>query len=242
MFNKKIENINCKVFYPENEIKQVLIAVHGFAGDCESSVISAVASLLGDNTLTLAFDLPCHGGDKTTGTLRLENCFEYLDKVTSYVKQKYKDVPISFFATSFGAYLLLNHLNHDKYNYLHIILRSPAIFMDEVLENNILPCHDLTIDDLMQNPQNLGFEKELIIDIAFLQELKSNSLKDAKFGIHIDVIQGDQDDVVSIVDNDKFFKSNCSDYNIYYIKGADHRFKKPGELEQILKIVKDIMK
>ncbi len=86
--NKKIENICCKYFYPTNKIEQVVIAVHGFAGDKDSSVIEAIAKELNQNTLVVAFDLPCHGEDNTDCTLKLSQCLHYLDVVIDTVKKK----------------------------------------------------------------------------------------------------------------------------------------------------------
>lgn len=41
-----LNGICCRSFLPENEIEQVLITLHGFAGDKESSTIYALAEEL----------------------------------------------------------------------------------------------------------------------------------------------------------------------------------------------------
>ena len=237
----QIENIYCKYFYPKNEIKNIVIAIHGFAGDKESSVIEAVAKELENTTLVIAFDLPCHGEDNSNNVLNFAQCLNYLDTIICNTKSKYNNLPISIFATSFGAYLFLNYLKNCDTNFEHIILRSPAIFMDDVFVNSILRARNVSLNELLSHNINLGYNKELLVDFKFLQDLKNNTLSNSKFSKHIDIIQGDKDDVVSIKDNENFYKTNCSDYSLHYIKGADHRFKKAGELEQILSIVKSII-
>ncbi len=240
--NKKIENIFCKYFYPTNNIEKIVIAVHGFAGDKDSSVIEAIANKLNQNTLVVTFDLPCHGEDNTNSVLQLNQCLHYLDVVISSVKKEYKDKEISIFATSFGAFLTLNYLKNSIYTFNHIILRAPAIFMDKVLVNSILRDRKLSYSELIDHEADLGINKKIMVDKKFLQDLKNNNLSSYQFKTHIDIIQGDQDDIVDVKENENYYKSNFISYNLYYIKGADHRFKKAGELEQILDIVTKIIK
>lgn len=243
MENNFMKNINYKIFDSTNETNEVLITIHGFAGDSDSSVIYAIANeITKHNFSVIAFDLPNHGKDKTVKNLTLANCINYLKIIVDFVRKKYKNKPISFFATSFGAYILLNYLSQNNLKFNNVILRAPAIFMDNVLVSNILQEHGFTIDDLMKNPINLGFNKDLMIDKNFLQELKNNNLSTKHFSFHIDIIQGDKDDVVNVIDNEHFFKTNFSDYSLFYIKNANHRFKNPGDVEQILQLVKNILK
>ncbi len=236
-----IENVKCKLFIPSGEISDILIALHGFAGDKESSVIKAVAESLGETTLVFAFDLPCHGKDEEQGKLRLDKCIKYLDIILDYVKKSYKSIPISFFATSFGAFVLLNYLkNHDE-QFKHIILRAPAIFMDEVLTNSILKDHKISLDIFLKQGAILGFDKEILVNKDFLQDLRKNSLSQHKFLEHIDIIQGDKDDTVDIKKNEVFFNSKFPSFSLHYIKDADHRFKNPTDLIQIITIIKNIL-
>lgn len=237
-----LNGICCRSFLPENEIEQVLITLHGFAGDKDSSTIYALAEELTKNRiLVFAFDLPSHGADKDNSSLKLSKCFEYMSSVIQYIKEAYNGKPISFFATSFGGYLLLNYLRANKIDCKHIILKSPAIFMENVLQENILNEHGYSPCDLKEDI-DLGFERPLWINERFLEELKENSLKNCSFDKHIDIIQGDMDDVVSVKDNERYYKEHLKSYNLYYIKNADHRFKNAGDLEKVVKIVKDIFK
>lgn len=238
--NKKINNICCKFFYPDNAIKNVIVAIHGFAGDKDSSVIEALAREFENSTLVVTFDLPCHGEDKTT-KLDLSKCLQYLSTIIEHVKDNYRESPISIFATSFGAYLFLNYLKNTKYTFKNIVLRAPAIFMDKVLVGSILRDRNVSYNELLTQEVDLGINKKIMVDKHFLQDLKNNDLKNYIYNQHIDIIQGDEDIVVDVKENEDFCKTNFKDYKIYYIKGADHRFKKQGELEQILNIVKNII-
>lgn len=239
--NKKIENIFCKYYYPKYEIKNIIIAIHGFAGDKESSVIRALAEQLNNETLVVCFDLPCHGEDnREYNKLNLIECFEYVKLIIDHIKKGFKQIPISIFATSFGAYLFLHYLKNNKSEFRHIILRCPAIFMDKILCDKILHEHNISLETLYKTDVDLGYNNKILIDKNFLKLLKENYLGKFKFSEHIDIIQGDKDDIVDIKENEIFYKTNLLDYTLYYIKGADHRFKKEGELKQIVEIVRKI--
>lgn len=210
--NAKIENIYCSFFKPQNEIKKVLIAIHGFAGDKESSTIEKIAiSLTKKDILVIAFDLPGHGEDYEK--LDLKECYDYIDRVIKYTISSYNR-DISFFATSFGGYLLLNYLNNTKIKFNQIILRAPAIYMGQIFSNKILKEHGYTVKDKILNVNN---------------EYTYN------------IIEGKKDDIANYKENEKFFKNNIKNYNLFYIENADHRFKNQGEVETIVNIVNSII-
>ncbi len=238
---KKIKNIHCKLFLPKDKVKNILVAIHGFAGDKESSVIKAIAENLNETTFVIAFDLPCHGKDEEKSELRLNNCINYLKNILNFIKNQYKNIPISLFATSFGAFISLNYLKSHNEQFRHIILRAPAIFMDEVLTTSILKDHNISLNQFLKQGGNLGFQKEIIVGKNFLQDLKDNSLASHKFSQQIDIIQGDKDDVVDVKKNEAFFYSNFVNFSLHYIKDADHRFKNPTDISNIIKIVKNIL-
>ncbi len=237
--DSKINDIYCSFFMPKKEIKKVLITIHGFAGDKESSTIKEIAKkLTKGNTLVVAFDLPSHGEDNTK--LELKECYDYLDRVIKHVISSYNN-DISFFATSFGGYILLNYLNKTNIKFNKIILRAPAVFMDEILINNILKEHGYTKDDLNTKNINLGFEKELMIDKSFYNDLLNNKINNINNEYAYNIIQGKKDDVVDYKKNEEFFKGNAKNYRFFYMENADHRFKNKGELESIVNIVSSIM-
>ena len=239
---KNIKKINCKYFYPENKVEKVLLCLHGFAGDAESSAIAYLAQILGkENVLVISFDWPCHGNDKDNNCLALKNCFMYLNIVYEEIKAKYNNIDISVFATSFGAYTLLNYINKFKTDFKNIILRCPAIFMQDVLVNKLLPEHGYTLIDFDNSKIDLGYNRNIYVDKDFLKELQQNDLNNNHYEQKINIIQGDKDDVVDIEKNEIYFKNNFKNYKLYYINNANHRFKNPGDLEQIGEITKHII-
>ena len=236
------KNISLKVYKSEDKTQNVLITVHGFAGDKESSVIDAIGKeMIKYGYDVIAFDLPCHGDDKKTGVLKLKDCRKHLEMVEKYVKKEYPNVPISYFATSFGGYLLLQYLNKSKINYNKIILRAPAVYMAEVLREKILPEHNVELTDL-KHIVNLGYGKELFVDYSFYKDLLKVKEKDLVSGEQLCIIQGKKDNIVEYKKNQQFFEKYYNNkHRFYYFENADHRFKNAGELEKIVEIAKEIL-
>lgn len=50
----------------------------------------------------------------------------------------YRNIPISIFATSFGAYITLINIARNNKRYKNIILRSPAIRMEKIYKDTLL--------------------------------------------------------------------------------------------------------
>lgn len=244
IIDTKIENHSARIFEPDENTKEVLIAVHGFAGDKDSSVIVAVANdLVNYGIATISFELPNHGDDACEEVLNLQSCIDSLSEVIAFAKTEYKDLPISIFATSFGAFLTLQHLKTHSEHFKNVILRSPAIDMANILVKNILPEHNLTLEDFSQT-QNLGYGKPLLIDRKFIDDLYKNAINDdyAENNNTYYLLQGLKDDIVDpnfVFDFvDKHFNNRCK---IFKFENADHRYKNPGELEQIVDITRKIM-
>ncbi len=233
-------NIHIREFLPSN-ISKVLITVHGFAGDKESSVIIRLGEELAKhNIAVISFDLPCHGSDLNDKPINLKECFSYLEKIIDYAKKEY-DLPISLFATSFGGFLTLNYLKNNSYEFDKIILRAPAINMDKILADVIIPEHGFVLKDL-ENIINLGYEKPLLVGQKFYDDLVETNLNN-----FIDehnnyfLIQGMKDNVVNPNYAIEFCNNNLKHCEIFKFENADHRFKNDGELEKIVEITKNIL-
>ena len=223
--------------YKPTKIEKVIIACHGFGGDKESSAIELLAQkLIKENILVIAFDFPAHGESKANGKeFIIENCMNDLISVEEYIKTEYPHTPIGIFATSFGAYIALLKINKYENNYFSVVLRAPAICMDEIFINSILREN---IEQFKQRGYTiLGYEKELIISYKYYEDLINNKL----FNMYnknedLLIIQGTNDDMAPIEDSIKFIKNKNTKGRIEKIIGADHRMKKDGELEKAINI------
>lgn len=240
--NKIYEDVYFKYDENKGQANKVLICIHGFAGDKESSVIEKLSQCL-NNTIIVAFDLPCHGEDAKNTTLCFDDCLKNLKTTIDFVEKEFPNKEIDFFATSFGAFVLLNYLKESKVEYNKIILRCPALNMPKIFKDIILKEHNYDFEYLKHNNVNLGYGNSLLVDYKFYQELLSNQLKNLSYiNKEIFVLQGKKDKIVNYKENEILLKNSLGDkVKFYYFENADHRFKNDGELEKIVSIVNNIL-
>ena len=131
--------IKCKAFLPSSgKVETVILGVHGFAGDKESSMLSELAKSIDqmDGAL-ICFDFPAHGdSDGREDKLTVENCVHDLLTVAEWIEDAYPIAEKFIFATSFGGYISLLSLR-TLTNY-KVILRAPAVTMPKVLLESVL--------------------------------------------------------------------------------------------------------
>ena len=244
--NSKEYQISAKIYLPEENIKlkEMIIACHGFAGNKESSAIKMLAEEMIKNGIgVICFDFPGHGMSKTDGSkLTIDNCMQDINTVENYIKRICGNLPISIFATSFGAYITLINIAQNNKKYKNIILRSPAIRMTNIYRYNLLR----ETEEAYKNRgyTKLGFEREIIIPYSFMKELDNNDIFAMYRNIEmpkIYIVQGDKDDVAPIKDTKEFVSLNPEKIKLYIIEGADHRMKGEGELEKAINFSKKII-
>lgn len=150
----------------------VLLCLHGFAGDKDSSVIAALMQKLNEiHVGIVAFDWPAHGeSDAPDESLTVDNCLEDLDIMYNWVYQKVEtEIPIACFATSFGGYLATLYRNENPYSFLYLIMRSPALKMDKVYKNLLT---DEEYKRMMQGHNIVqGFDRKMYLGKRFYDSL-----------------------------------------------------------------------
>lgn len=234
-------NISAKSYLPQESPKEIIIAVHGFAGDKESSAISLLAKeMTKEGFGVVCFDFPGHGESEVEADkLTIDNCINDIETIEEYIKEKYgKQMKIDLFATSFGAYITL--LKIFKYNtkYNKIVLRAPAIKMDKIFKETLL--RDTFEEFQKRGITKLGFDRIMNIPFSFYEELKQNQiLKIYKNSQKILIIQGTEDDVAPIKDTKELIDLDKANFELFEIQGADHRMKKDGELEKAINKAKE---
>ena len=220
-----------------------LLCLHGFAGDKYSTVIEAVAKdrcRAGFRCVT--FDWPGHGDSTADSSmLTIENCLADLAAVVKYLRPDAAEVPsgstpapLFCFATSFGGYLAVLDCRRHPEHFDRVLLRSPALRMGKVLRSFLDEDHMRRFRD--GEALNFGFDRPLFLHCDFLKDLETPD-HDAFLPLEnknapVAIIHGDADDVVPVTDSIRFAEENHLPLRI--VKGADHRYKKPGELEQII--------
>lgn len=236
--NGKYE-IKCKEFLPDGDVRHVIIGVHGFAGDKDSSMLKNLARALCERDgALLCFDFPAHGeSPEGEEMLTAENCKADLSAVIEYVFNKYPSAKKSIFATSFGGYITL--LCADELHDISLVLRAPAVTMPKILLETVLK---ISAEDFKKAGTVVcGFERSLDLPYSFSENLNAQkSVYDSDLTIPTLIIHGDVDDIVPPADVFNFAKTQDI-VKLEIIKGADHRFKNRGEIEKVIELTLDFL-
>lgn len=215
----------------DNQIEGIILGVHGFCGDKESSALIALAEeMTKSHWGVFCFDFPAHGKSQAQDdALRIENCKQDLILAANDCREKYPAIPKALFATSFGGYVSL--LCEKELPEFKFILRAPAVTMPEhILLDllNVSPEYFCSIGHIQT-----GFERKIHLSYQFYQDLTENIVSIKIFDRPMLIIHGDADDVVPHMDIKRFCKINPK-IDLCVVKEADHRFKKEGEIEQVI--------
>ncbi len=229
--------ISCKLFTPDDEnISNIIVGVHGFAGDKESSMLGKLsATVCLYSTALICFDFPAHGASPVGENMRtIKNCKNDLCAVVDYISNQYPNANKSIFATSFGGYISL--LCADKLAKMPFVLRAPAVTMPKVLLENVLKvtAEDFKTREIIE----CGFERPIKLPYSFYEELSSQGkIGEKQITLPILIIHGDCDDIVPLSDIEVFAVSQ-NNVTLQVLHGADHRFKNAGEMERVIDLTK----
>ena len=233
-------SIGINEFIPSN-LKGIIIYLHGFGSSKDSPkmyTFAKIVSPLGIGLIT--FNYPNHGLSKAgKDDFTLENCLSDFDTVEQYIRKKYEKIPIGLFGTSLGGYLILLKINKiENPDYFCIILRAPAIKMDECFKNNLLKD---SLKDFRKNGYiYAGFSKKIRVPYKFYDEILKNKLFDIYNKEYpMLIIHGTKDKIAPYIDCVKFMKSKNKKIILEKIEGADHRMNEPGSIENCFKLAKD---
>ena len=240
IYNKKEKcNIKARLLYnlANSNTEHFFIFCHGFCSGKGSDSVTLVANkLLEHNISSIAFDFPGHV-DSLQGTdkLNVDVCISYIDSVIEYIRNTYgNDTHISFYAISFGAYILLNKLIGDSSKYKHIVLRSPAFNMKDILVNCL-------IKESFEQFKSTGYAPaghggKIVVPYSFYEDLINHDLYNTYTEKRkILIIQGLLDDTAPISDTYKFIQ-NKPEIELVEMENTNHHF----EPDEILKST-DIM-
>ena len=192
--------------------------------------------LLEYNINSISFDFPGHiDSQHGTDKLLVDVCVSYINTVENYVKKEFgNNVGISFYAISYGAYVLLNKLINDNSEYENIILRSPAFNMKDIFVNCLLKEDFETFKK--QGKAKSGHGGKIEVSYAFYEDLERHDVfKNYLQKRNILIIQGEQDDTAPITDTYEFINSR-PEIELIKMKNMKHHMS-----EEEIDTVTDVM-
>lgn len=211
-----INNINCFANFFDS-MDSVVIYCHRFSEN-RREIYNHVFDLNRKKIGIITFDFPCHGKDTTNcQDINYDLCYQYIDNIVKYVKEKYPNTKIILMGVSFGGYMALNYINDSKMKFDKVCLLCPAINFYECMKRN------LNIDDsYFNNHDYYELSSGYKIYKNFYFDCKKHDIMN-NFNNHkneIYIIQGSLDKTVLANDVIYFGKKNHLKTNI--IIGADH--------------------
>ena len=221
-----------------NNLKTIVIAVHGFSSSRNSFVYAKIAPTLRENNIGMVcFDLPGHGLRKNE-KLNVQACLETIKNIEDEIRSLYSG-PISLTGTSFGGFLLLRYLDNNKRVYNKVILRAPALKVYYFSNGD-------SFEDMKEMTECLESGKNYFLDNM---EVEASMLNDfLKYDIfnHLNI----KEDVKLIycskdisVNNDNIFKlAKMKNWELFRLDGADHFCRREQDIERITKLFLDILK
>ena len=154
--------------------KKIVVGLHGFNGNLFGDVYSHLKHAF-DDTLVCAYNSAGHGESKIKSLdMRLDLIAEELPIVTNYLADKYKNIPIIIFATSYGAYRTMISLSrYNLPNVKQMVFLNPAFKMLEILEKiKEFDYNALKDDALIPMKKSLG----KYLSKKFLDDLYENDV------------------------------------------------------------------
>lgn len=233
-FQSDKTNIRCKVYYPDDmKITSMVIYGHGFAGHKDNKAAERLAEKLISKNKgfgLITFDLPCHGED-VKKKISLSECLMYYDVVVNDVKTILKAEKIYSYATSYGGFLTLKYISMHGNPFEKIVLRCPAVNMFKVVDSSLLT-EEIREKLDKKKEAEIGFDRKIIINQQFLDDLKAVDLMSVDFMEYADdilILHGTKDEIVPIEDTIAFCEQNVIEF--IAVEDADHRFKELKKME-----------
>ena len=226
----------------KGKVKKLILACHGFDSSKDSSSIVKIAEVFEETNIPLiSFNWPGHGDSQEEITL--EGCFQVLRKVEETIEKNFPNASIYLYGSSFGGYVILQYLQqnlsfNEKKIEKYVFLKSPAIKMNEILQN-------ILIDETMDVFQNRGYtvkerNKKMVIPYKFFEELCENRIDEGtikRIKKQMIIFHGTSDETASF---EAVRNLESDNVEINELKHAKHSFK--GEfLEKMAIKMKEII-
>ena len=220
--------------------RQVAIIAHGFGSSKESPTALMLAEELPKKGVgTLAFDFPAHGQSPVDGTeLTLAHCLDDLAAAEQRARELADHAEISYFGSSFGAYIVLLYLSLRPHQGKKAFLRSAAVEMPKLLrpsteeEKQALKEHGFIMADR-------DYLRPLKLTKAFFGELDAHDVFSVyRAGLaQLAMVHGSNDETASPEAAIRFAQKFHAELTL--IPGGDHRLSQPGMPEKVLELAEE---
>ena len=216
--------------------QKAIIVCHGFGSSKESPTVQLLNQKFPKYGMgTYSFDFPVHGESDAPGeALRIVNCLDDLAVVEARVRRLLPQAEIGYFASSFGAYVVLLYLALRPHEGRRAFLRSAAVDMPGIFRRWISEEAERSIAKRGYFLLDYEYTREIRIYPPFLEELAAYSVFDRyqKGTAVLFLIHGEEDDTAPLTDARRFARQAGAKLKV--LPGAGHRLMGEGEPETVL--------
>lgn len=229
--------IPCHITY-QGETK-VLIVCHGFGSSKSSTMVQALEKNMPAIGIgVVSFDFPAHG-ESPVCDLHETWCIDDLETVEAYVREIAPQADLFYFASSFGAFTLLNYLSARPHAGTRAMLRSAAVAMGRLAESWADEKARAHMEEKGYFVPDYDYVREMRVTPVFLRELRDHDL----FRIYrpgeteVFMVHGGRDSVAAPEAAREF--ADRFGIRLLEIPEGEHDLMGPGQLEQVLAAAKD---
>ena len=224
--------IPCHATYSGED--KVLIVCHGFGSSKASPMVRALEDYMPDRGIGVySFDFPAHG-DSPTWELRVPWCIDDLETVEAHVRAAAPQAEICYFASSFGAFVLLNYLSTRPHAGKRAMLRSAAVSMGKLVDTWVDDKARAEMEERGYFVPDYDYVREMRVTPTFLQDLADHDVfRTYRPGeTALLMIHGSRDSVAPPEAAWDF----AAKHRIILIKvpEGEHDLMGPGQLDQVL--------
>ncbi len=215
---------------------RVVIVCHGFGSGKSSPTVQALDETLPRHGMgVFSFDFPAHG-ESPAGeeSLRVPFCIDDLETVEAYLRSRSPKIEVSYFGSSFGAYITLLRLARHPRPQAKAFLRSAAVTMPRLVDTWVDERAQADLDRQGYFVPDYDYVREMRITPAFLQDLADHDVfsRYQKGQATLAMIHGGQDSVAPAADARRFAETFGA--RLTLVPRGEHQLMGPGELEQVL--------
>lgn len=226
-----------------DEPSGLVIVGHGLFSSKDADTVKRMLSAFSSRGVAaVGFDLPGHGASPVDGeAFCVSNCLDDLASVEEHFATRLGDIPVSYFASSFGAYVDLVYLATRSHRGRRCFLRCAAIRMAELMDA------DLDGDSRAQLARRgyifmeTGFTAPMKMTRRLFEELAEYDPFELYVpdGADLCLIHGSADEEAPIDDARRF--ADFAHARFIEVPGAGHRFNCPGQMDVVEKAALDFL-
>lgn len=206
--------VSCITEIPQDP-KGIAIAVHGFSSSKEGATYQLLMERLSSAGYgVLALDLPGHGKEESAQELlRVSGALDSIETAEAYISYHYPEIPVFYFASSFGAWLTGLYISLRAHSGRHVFLRSAAVNMPELfIRKDLTEWEQHYIEDLKtQGYFDISMDQNASVRITkeMFEDFEKTDLFQLfapdRFGAHkILMVHGEADSVIDPAEAKRF--------------------------------------